>query len=110
MSIIMKYHEFPERGTGSYNGVNFDVAYDWANMRDDNYRHGYSQTEAEAVGTLVYHAAASIGTQFGYSGSSAYEVKGACCPCQLFRIRSGRLVQKALGDTHPGRVRPDRRE
>ena len=75
MSIIMKYHEFPERGTGSYNGVNFDVAYDWANMRDDNYRHGYSQTEAEAVGTLVYHAAASIGTQFGYSGSSAYEVK-----------------------------------
>ena len=41
MSIIMKYHEFPERGTGSYNGVNFDVAYDWANMRDDNYRHGY---------------------------------------------------------------------
>ena len=26
MSIIMKYHRYPERGTGSYNGVNYDVA------------------------------------------------------------------------------------
>lgn len=75
MAMIMKYHEFPERGTGSYNGVNFDVAYDWEHMRMDNYRYGFSDTEAEAVATLVYHAAASIGTQFGYSGSSAYEVK-----------------------------------
>ena len=75
MATIMKYHNYPERGTGSYNGVNFDVAYDWENMRMDNYRYGYSETEADAVATLVYHAAASIGTQFGYSGSSAYEVK-----------------------------------
>lgn len=75
MAMIMKYHEFPEQGTGSYNGVNFDVAYDWANMRMDSYRSGYTEAEAEAVSTLIYHAAASIGTQFGYSGSSAYEVK-----------------------------------
>lgn len=75
MATIMKYHEFPERGTGSYNGVSFDVAYDWANMRMDNYRYGYSEAEADAVSTLIYHAAVSIGTQFGYSGSSAYEVK-----------------------------------
>lgn len=75
MAMIMRYHQYPERGTGSYNGVNFDVAYDWPNMRMDSYRSGYSAAEAEAVSTLVYHAAASIGTQFGYSGSSAYEVK-----------------------------------
>lgn len=75
MAMIMKYHEFPEQGTGSYNGVNFDVAYDWANMRMDSYRSGYTEAEAEAASTLIYHAAASIGTQFGYSGSSAYEVK-----------------------------------
>ena len=75
MAMIMKYHEFPEHGTGSYNGVSFDVAYDWNNMRMDNYRSGYSDAEAEAVSTLIYHTAASIGTQFGYSGSSAYEVK-----------------------------------
>ncbi|MDE6628627.1 MAG: C10 family peptidase [Muribaculaceae bacterium] len=75
MAMIMKYHNYPERGTGSYNGVSFDVAYDWDNMRMDNYRYGYSQAEADAVGTLVWHAAASVGTQFGFSGSSAYEVK-----------------------------------
>lgn len=75
MAMIMKYHEFPARGTGSYNGVNFDVAYDWANMRMDNYRYGFSDAEADAVATLIYHASSSIGTQFGYSGSSAYEVK-----------------------------------
>lgn len=75
MAMIMKYHNFPKKGTGSYNGVNFDVAYDWAHMRMDAYRSGYTQTEADAVSTLIYHTAASIGTQFGYSGSSAYEVK-----------------------------------
>lgn len=75
MAIIMKYHSFPERGTGSCNGVNFDVEYDWNNMRMDAYRSGYSSEEANAVATLVYHAAASVETQFGYSGSSAYEVR-----------------------------------
>ena len=75
MAMIMKYHNYPERGTESFNGVNFDVAYDWDNMRMDNYRNGYTQAEADAVATLVYHTGTSIGTQFGYSGSSAYEVK-----------------------------------
>lgn len=75
MAMIMKYHEYPQRGTGSYDGVSFDVTYDWDNMRMDNYRSGYTDAEAEAVSTLIYHTAASIGTQFGYSGSSAYEVK-----------------------------------
>lgn len=75
MAMIMKYHQYPEHGTGSYNGVDFNVAYDWSDMRMDNYRYGYTEAEAEAVSTLIYHAAASIGTQFGYSGSSAYEVK-----------------------------------
>ena len=62
MGMIMKFHEYPERGTGSYNGVNYDVEYDWANMRMDNYRYGYSQIEANAVATLLYHTASSIGT------------------------------------------------
>lgn len=75
MAMIMKYHEYPRHGTGSYDGVSFDVTYDWDNMRMDSYRSGYTDAEAEAVSTLIYHAAASIGTQFGYSGSSAYEVK-----------------------------------
>lgn len=94
MAMIMKYHEFPERGTGSFNAVNFDVAYDWANMRMDSYRSGYSEAEAEAVSTLIYHAAASIGTQFGYSGSSAYEVKVPAALVNYFGYAPGVSYKK----------------
>lgn len=75
MAEIMKYYNHPAQGTGSYDGVNFAVEYDWDNMRVDNYRGGYSQDEADAVATLLYHTSKSIMTQYGYSGSSAYEVR-----------------------------------
>ena len=94
MGMIMKYHEYPERGTGSYNGVNFDVAYDWDNMRMDNYRAGYSQAEADAVSTLLYHTATSIGTQFGFSGSSAYEVKVPAAMINYFGYDPGISYKK----------------
>lgn len=94
MAMIMKYHNFPERGTGSYNGVNFDVAYDWDNMRMDNYRSGYSQAEADAVATLIYHTGTSIGTQFGYSGSSAYEVKVPAALTNYFSYDPGVSYKK----------------
>lgn len=94
MAMIMKYHNFPQHGTGSYNGVNFDVTYDWDNMRMDNYRNGYSQTEADAVATLIYHAGASIGTQFGYSGSSAYEVKVPAALINYFSYDPGVSFKK----------------
>ena len=94
MATSLKYHNFPERGTGSYNGVNFDVAYDWDNMRMDNYRSGYTEAEAEAVATLVYHAASSIGTQFGYSGSSAYEVKVPAALTNYFSYDPGVSYKK----------------
>lgn len=75
MATIMKYHSWPAKGSGSYDGVDFSTAYNWTAMRSDNYRNGYSQAEGEAVATLMWHAAKSIGTQFGNSGSSAYEVR-----------------------------------
>ena len=71
----MKYHNYPEKGTGSFDGVNFDVEYDWENMRTDNYRSGYTEAQGNAVALLMWHAAKSIDTQFGMSGSSAYEVR-----------------------------------
>ncbi len=94
MAMIMKYHNFPERGTGSYNGVNFDVAYDWDHMRMDNYYSGYSQEEADAVATLIYHTGVSIGTQFGYSGSSAYEVKVPAALINYFSYDPGVSYKK----------------
>lgn len=75
MATIMKYHAWPAQGTGSFDGVDFATPYNWTSMRSDNYRSGYSQTEAEAVATLMWHAAKSIDTQFANSGSSAYEVR-----------------------------------
>lgn len=75
MATIMKYHNWPLSGNGSYGGVDFNTAYDWDSMRNDNYRSGYSQTEGEAVATLMWHASKSIDTQYAMSGSSAYEVR-----------------------------------
>ncbi len=94
MGMIMKYHEYPLRGTGSYNGVSFDVEYDWDNMRMDNYRSGFSQAEADAVSTLLYHTASSIGTQFGFSGSSAYEVKVPAAMINYFGYDPGISYKK----------------
>lgn len=75
MSMIMKYHSWPENGSGSFGDVDFNTPYDWTSMRSDNYRSGYSETEGTAVATLMYHASKSIDTQYSMSGSSAYEVR-----------------------------------
>lgn len=76
MSIIMKYHNHPQQGYGNLNGVDFNVRYDWNSMRMDNYLLTTS-TEAEenAVAQIMYHAAHSVLTDFGQSGSSASEVR-----------------------------------
>ncbi|MDE6271132.1 MAG: C10 family peptidase, partial [Muribaculaceae bacterium] len=75
MATIMKYHNWPEQGTGEFDGVDFGVTYDWDSMRSDNYRSGYTAAEGEAVATIMYHASKSIDTQYAMSGSSAYEVR-----------------------------------
>ena len=75
MATIMKYYEHPVAGAGSFGGVDFATTYDWSNMRMDNYRSGYTDAEADAVATLMYHASKSIDTQYAMSGSSAYEVR-----------------------------------
>lgn len=75
MATVMKYHNHPLKGNGSLDGTNFNVQYAWDNMRTDNYRSGYSMDEVEAVSTLMAHCAISIKTDFGMSGSSAFEVR-----------------------------------
>lgn len=75
MAIIMKYHNWPERGKGTLGDVDFNVAYDWDKMRSDNYKYGYTGDEGDAVALLMSHAAQSILTDFGMSGSSAFEVR-----------------------------------
>lgn len=78
MAQVMKYHNYPVRGTGSVSyttstnklsvSVTFGETYDWANMLD-SYSGSYNTTQANAVATLMYHCGAS--TQMDYTSSSS---------------------------------------
>ena len=86
MAQVMKFHEYPQHGVGSksYTGINnltfeadfANTTYDWANMLDD-YSSGYTATEAEAVGTLMYHCGVSVDMSYGqiYNGGSGAQTR-----------------------------------
>ncbi len=88
MAQIMKYWEWPVKGTGEHSYyaplygqqyANFGATtYDWANMID-YYGNGSSQEEREAVATLMYHCGVSVDMNYEPSGSGAYsgDVPGA---------------------------------
>jgi len=81
---VMNYYQYPKRGNGSnsysilYNGTiekTFDADfgntwYDWDNMIED-YSKGYTQAQADAVGTLMYHIGVAVKMKYSSSGSSA---------------------------------------
>ncbi len=87
MGILMKYNEWPVRGSGSNQyktttgklsvSADFNINYDWQNMLD-NYQTDYNNkplwntTQEKAVSTLVYHAGAAAYTDFGTKSSGAY--------------------------------------
>lgn len=78
MAQVMKYHNYPVRGTGSVNyttstnklsvSVSFGETYDWGNMLD-SYKGSYTTTQANAVATLMYHCGAS--TNMDYTSNSS---------------------------------------
>ncbi len=116
MATIMKYHNWPATGSGSFGGVDFNTAYDWDNMRSDNYRSGYTEAEATAVATLMLHASKSIDTQYAMSGSSAYEVRvpGALSayfgydPGVSYKKRAEVATQQAWDDIVKAEIDADR--
>lgn len=92
MAIAIRYHQWPERGTGSlpaYTTTSYGIsvptltlghAYDWANMKlkyafsyqgttDYEYTE-FTQTEATAVATLMRDCAILLRSDFGPEGSS----------------------------------------
>ena len=82
MAQIMNYWEHPVRGVDSISytptthqeyGRQFadfgNTVYDWDNMKND-YSRCYSDTEAEAVATLVYHCGVSVEMDYGPLSSS----------------------------------------
>lgn len=99
MGIVMQHYQYPAHGTGSCSTskgtVDFNVNYDWDNiLREYPISGGYSAEQANAVATLLYHTSASIGTQWGYSGSSAYEVRVPAAMSQYFGYDPGISYKK----------------
>jgi len=79
MAQIMKYHEYPPQGVGSYSythpvygmqSVDFgNTAYDWASMPP------YLTNNNLAVATIMYHAGVSVNMNYSVNpGSAAYGV------------------------------------
>ncbi|MDE6479394.1 MAG: C10 family peptidase, partial [Muribaculaceae bacterium] len=94
LAEILKYHGYPASRPASLVNSGEDTEYSWSTMRNDNYRSGYSQEEANAVASLVADAAIGIGTDFGLSSSSAYEVKVPYALTSLFGYDAGVSYKK----------------
>ncbi|MCM1331007.1 MAG: C10 family peptidase [Bacteroides sp.] len=94
LAEILKYHRYPTTRPASLHKEGEAKDYDWTNMRDDNYRSGYSVFEANAVATLVADAAIAIGTDFGMSSSSAFEVKVPAALVETFGYDAGVSYKK----------------
>ena len=102
MAQVMNYWQWPKQGTGSHtyqpvmdifdNDDNYlrtdtiypgfltvkfgETTYDWANMKN-SYSGSYTDAEAQAVATLMYHCGVSAEMQYGgdaYDGSGTYTI------------------------------------
>ena len=82
MAQVMNYWKFPERGHGSNSytdaygksySMDFETTtFDWANMLN-SYKDSYSQTEADAVATLM--KACGVATNMNYGTQSGTQVE-----------------------------------
>ncbi len=83
MAQIMNYWEHPVKGSGSNTYTPSDhpeygsqyanfgtTTYDWDNMKD-YYSRGYTDEEALAVATLMYHCGVALNSDYGPDGTSA---------------------------------------
>ena len=83
MAQIMKYWEYPTHGYGSHSyndwfygqiSANFgNTTYQWSSMPTRLYSSS-SQTQINAVATLIFHCGVSVEMNYGVDGSSAYTI------------------------------------
>ena len=82
MAQVMKYHEWPERGTGSHTytdpncgqtlSANFgETTYRWDLMPND-YDGSWTDEQIEAVATLMAHCGVAVEMMYQPDGSGAY--------------------------------------
>lgn len=113
MAQVMKFYEYPEHGVGNYAyTINYNggalpltfsadfanTTYDWANMLDD-YSQGYTQTQADAVATLMYHCGVAqdmVYNSAGAGGSGAYTGKNGQAMLDYFEYDKSMLLAYRL--------------
>ena len=106
MAQIMNYWEHPVKGSGSYTytpdnhpeygsqTANFgSTIYDWDNMKD-YYSRGYTDTEALAVATLMYHCGVSLGAEYGPDGTGGRLINVPTVLSHYFKFSSN-IVYKS---------------
>jgi hypothetical protein len=94
MAQVMKYHEWPPSGVGSYSYTwdgdqscggdvgggllmaNFSDPYDWANM-PNSCSGGCTTAEEDALAELNYEAGVALDMDYGFCGSGTYSWYGA---------------------------------
>ena len=84
MAQVMRYYQYPAHGTGTftYTGgddgaktINLeDYPFDWENMLEE-YQHGYTSVQADAVATLMLVCGASLSMNYSKDGSGANAAK-----------------------------------
>lgn len=108
MAQVMYYHKYPVKGTGStvyrFNtgdgtitlGADFGATtYDWDNMLGNYSDMPYSETQAEAVATLMYHCGVSVQMQYSKDGSGALSNRACKALKNYFNYSSGiRCMQR----------------
>lgn len=100
MAQVMNYHKWPETGVGSRSwyfypedggsrvrvSANFGkTTYDWANMRETYSRNNYTDEEAEAVATLMYHCGVAVKMGYAKAGSGAFSYNACLALREYFR-------------------------
>ena len=80
MAQVMRYYRYPANGTGTftYTADNYDARtinledypFDWNNMLEE-YQHGYTAKQADAVATLMLVCGASLSMNYSKDGSGA---------------------------------------
>lgn len=108
MAIIMKYHQYPQQGTGSYSytdkyehtySASFATTYDWNSMLDDYTSGSYTPEQGQAVAKLMYHCGVSCDMAYDPSGSSAILGKAAIALPKYFGYDAGACAM--VRDGHP---------
>ena len=87
---LMKFHNWPDRPTGSNAGVIFSgTSYEWENMLDVYERGKYSTVQGGAVAKLMRQVGAAVNMQYSSYASGAYDFDVQLALPKYFKYSQG---------------------